>query len=47
MTNQFEIYLKDDFLEMYLKPTYESRLGECGHGGHGHEHSQHGRDSSP
>ena len=21
--NQFEIYLKDDFIDLYLKPTYE------------------------
>ena len=26
LNNQFEIFLKEDFLEMYVKPEYEVRL---------------------
>ena len=33
--NQFEIFLKDDFIDMYLRPEYESRV-TCNHDGHSH-----------
>lgn len=29
--NLFEIHLKDDFVDIYLKPTYEYRVNHCGH----------------
>jgi hypothetical protein len=29
--NQFEVHLKSDFLEYFLKPEYESRLLEQAH----------------
>jgi len=36
---QFEIFLKDDFIDIYLRPDYESRLS-CGHShSHGAERS--------
>lgn len=32
LDQQFEIYLKEDFIDIYLKPTYELRIAECSHG---------------
>jgi hypothetical protein len=32
--NQFEIFLKDDFIDIYLRPEYEQRVA-CQHHGHG------------
>jgi hypothetical protein len=29
--NLFEIHLKDDFIDIYLKPTYEYNVNHCGH----------------
>ena len=29
--NLFEIHLKDDFIDIYLKPDYEHRINHCGH----------------
>jgi hypothetical protein len=35
--NQFEICLKDDFIDIYLRPEYETRV-TCNHEGHVHNH---------
>lgn len=29
--NQFEIFLKDDFIDIYLRPDYEQRVAACSH----------------
>jgi hypothetical protein len=40
MNNMFEIFLKDDFLELYLKPDYELKVGgHCSSHGHNHNHT--------
>ena len=29
--NQFEIFLKDDFIDIYLRPEYERSIATCCH----------------
>lgn len=29
--NLFEIHLKDDFIDIYLRPGYEHRISHCSH----------------
>lgn len=38
--NQFEIFLKDDFIDIYLRPEYEAKV-TCSHDhNHSHGHNQ-------
>lgn len=48
--NQFEIYLKEDFIDIYLRPEYESKIS-CNHDDHNHssvnDTKNHGSNNSP
>ena len=52
LNNEFEIYLKADFLNLYLSPDYEVKLNQKGnevssHHGHHHHHRESSIQSSP